>query len=335
MRFPNINAIVYFEAVARHSSVNLAAAELLVSRSAVSQQIKTLEQRMGVALFRRVRRRLVLTEEGERLFNAADKALALLRETRDNISLVRDYRSLTIRASSSFGVRWLSPRLADFVAAHPHLDLRIDATSELSDFEKENIDVDIRYTVDMPQGLHCQALVTDHVLPLCAPKLAARAKRAGQDGAAHVLSRARLIHTVKADIKWREWLELHGMDAAPASHGLYFDRSSMSLKAAEDELGVALETATLAMNELRAGRLLPLAPKLGALAIQSYYLVCPVKHLSNRYVKAFIAWLEQKAKTHEAEKRTLLKSLGVKVRPFQRDRRGAAAPPRRRVSHTP
>lgn len=331
MRFPNINAIVYFEAVARHSSVNRAAAELLVSRSAVSQQIKTLEQRMGVALFRRIRRRLVLTEEGERLFKAADQALALLRETHNTISLARDYRSLTIRVSSSFGVRWLSPQLADFVAAHPHLDLRIDATSELSDFEKENIDVDIRYTVDMPEGLHCQALVTDYVLPLCAPKLAARAKRAGKDGAAHVLARARLIHTVKADIKWHEWLDLHGMDAAQASHGLYFDRSSMSLKAAEDELGVVLETATLAMNELRAGKLLPLAPQLGALAIESYYLVCPVKHLSNRYVKAFIAWLEEKVKTHEVEKKRLMKSLGVKVKPFCRGhRRHARAAPTRR-----
>jgi len=318
MRFPNINAIVYFEAVARHSSVNLAAAELFVSRSAVSQQIKTLERRMGVALFRRIRRRLVLTEEGERLFKAAEQSLALLRETQNTISLARDYRSLTVRVSSSFGVRWLSPQLADFVAAHPHLDLRIDATSELSDFEKENIDVDIRYTVAMPEGLHCRPLVADYVLPLCAPKLAARVKRAGKDGPAHVLQRARLIHTVKADIKWHEWLQLHGMDASAAAHGLYFDRSSMSLKAAEDELGVALETATLAMNELRAGKLLPLAPKLGALAIQSYYLVCPVKHLSNRYVKAFIAWLEEKARAHEADKRRLMKSLGVKVKPFAR-----------------
>lgn len=325
MRSPNINAIVYFEAVARHSSVNLAAAELLVSRSAVSQQIKVLEERMGVALFRRVRRRLVLTEEGERLFNAADKALALLREAQNNISLVRDYRSLTIRVSSSFGVRWLSPRLAGFVAEHPNLDLRIDATSELSDFATENIDAEIRYGVETPEGLHCRPLVTDQVLPLCAPGLVARARK---EGVAHVLARAPLIHTVKADIKWREWLDLHAMDAAPASHGLYFDRSSMSLKAASDGLGVVLETATLAMNELRAGQLMPLAPKLGALAIQPYYLVCPARHLGNRYVKAFTAWLEEKVKTHELEKKRLLKSLGVKVKPFHRGR-GQAAPSRR------
>lgn len=310
-RLPNINAIVYFEAVARHSSVSLAAEELVISKSAVNQQIKILEERMGVALFRRAHRRVILTEAGERLYHSATKAIAMLRESQANLSIIRDYRSLTVRTSSSLGIRWLSPLLADFAAAHPTLDLHIDATSEMSDFEKENIDLEIRYSAEMPRGLHCQASVADQVLPLCAPAIAKRANKLGVENA---LATTRLIHSVKAEIKWREWLDWHAMHAVEATHGLYFDRSLMALEAAQQGQGVALETATLAMDALRGGELVPLAPRLGALTIQSYWLVCPARHLNNSYVRSFIAWMEKKTKAHEREKKKLLQGLGVEVR---------------------
>ena len=305
-----MNRMMYFEAVARHSRINVAAEELRVSPSAVSQQIKMLEERLGVALFRRIRRRLVLTEEGERLYLSAHRALSMLRDAETQITRRPAHRGLIIRVSPSFGVRWLSPGLAEFIAAHPDIDLHVDATSELTDFEKENVDLEIRYGLEAPQGLYGKGLIVDTVLPLAAPGFASAA--ADGAGLETVLAGARLIHTVKAEISWRHWLDHHGLKAVDASRGLKFDRSSMALQAARDGLGVVLETATLAINELRAGVLAPLAPKKGCLVFSAYRLVCPARHLDRRAVGAFARWVEAHAAAREKEKRQLLKSLGVK-----------------------
>lgn len=310
----NMNAMAYFEAVARHSRVNLAAGELLVSPSAVSQQIKLLEERMGVSLFRRIKRRLILTEEGERLYQSATQALRLLRDAQERVSRTREHRSIVIRVATSFGVLWLGPRISDFVSDSPGVDLHIDATSELTDFERESVDLEIRYGAEPIRGLHCHPLIVDRVLPLCSPRLAATARQAG---ISETLSTARLIHTVKAAVRWRYWLDRHEMAAVDDAHGLRFDRSSMAIQAAADGLGVILETATLAMNELRTGRLVPLAPDLGCLAFPAYWLTCPARHLNRRTVRRFAQWIEARAEAHEGDKNRLLESLGVTAsRPY-------------------
>ena len=314
-RPPNMNTIVYFDAVARHSRVNLAAKELLVSPSAVSQQIKSLEEQLGVLLFRRINRRLVLTEKGERLYHSAAQALKLLRTAQTHVSRAREHRSVVIRVSASFGVRWLGRRISEFVADAPEIDLHVDATSELTDFEKESVDLEIRYGPEPLSGLHSQSLIVDRVMPLCAPRLAQKALEIGHED---VLSSTRLIHTVKATIQWREWLDLQGLEAVDDRHGLRFDRSSMSLQAAKDGLGVVLETATLAMDELKERSLVPLSPELGYIAFPTYWLSCPARHLNRRAVKTFADWVIQQAEAHEEEKSLLLASLGVTTEhPYQ------------------
>ena len=136
-RFFNLNSIQYFEAVARHSRVSLAAEELSVSTSAVSQQIRSLETALGVPLFRRLKRRLVLTEEGERLYLSANEALRLLHGTHDRITRRHKSTSLILRVSISFGVSWLGPRIAGFIDANPRWNMHIDGTQAITDFEKE------------------------------------------------------------------------------------------------------------------------------------------------------------------------------------------------------
>lgn len=306
-RLPNLNAILYFETAARLSRVNLAAEELTVSPSAVSQQIKSLEESVGIALFRRVKRRLVLTEEGERFYAAATEALGLLRSAQSRVSRKREYYSLVIRVAPSFGVRWLSPRIGSFVEAHPDLDLRIDATTELTDFDKENVDLELRYGLEPPPGLAAKPLITDRVLPICHPRMA---QEANQIGLKDALRDMRFLHTVKAQITWHEWLLRNGFDALDDGHGLKFDRSSMSIRAAQDKLGVLLETATLTMKELQSGDLVPLAPDLGTLCFPTYWLCCPPRHLNRRAVKNFADWIEDQAAAHEKEKLRLLASLG-------------------------
>ncbi|WP_284374872.1 LysR substrate-binding domain-containing protein [Sulfitobacter pacificus] len=302
-----MNTIQFFEAVARLSRLNLAAEELRVSPSAVSQQIKSLEEAIGVALFRRVKRRLVLTEAGELFYASSTQALGLIRNARSRVSRKQEYRSLVIRVAPSFGVRWLSPRIGGFVEAHPDFDIRVDATSELTDFDKENVDLEVRYGLEPPKGVNATPLITDQVMPFCHPKFA---QDAALVGLSVTLGSARLIHTVKAQVTWQEWLERQNIDSVDSSHGLHFDRSSMSIRAAVDRLGVVLETATLAMPELQSGSLVPLAPHLGALCFPTYWLCCPPRHLNRRAVKAFANWIGEEAKEHESRKLRLLGSLG-------------------------
>lgn len=314
-RPPNMNAIMYFESVARHARVNIAAEELLVSPSAVSQQIKSLEEQMGVLLFRRVKRRLILTEEGERFYHSASEAMNLLRSARHRVSLKREHSKLIIRVAASFGALWLGPKISEYISQNAGVDLHIDATSELTDFEKENVDFEIRYGTDLSNGLHSKSLISDRVLPLCTPEMA---KTAREVGAAKMLSTSRLIHTVKAAISWRAWLDSNDFMEIEDLGGLRFDRSSMALQAAKDGLGVVLESATLAMNELQSGALVPLSPERGTMDFSTYHLICPARHLNRREVKSFADWIEEKAILHEAEKSPLLASLGVtKHLPFE------------------
>lgn len=308
MRDVVLSGIVYFEAVARHSRVTTAAEELLISPSAVSQQIKSLEEVLGVRLFRRIKRRLVLTEEGERLYYSASEALGILRAARQNVSRKRDSHSITIRVSASFGVRWLGPRIARFALRNPSWDMHIDATPELTDFEKENVDLDIRYGAGNWAGYHTELIMHDAVLPLCSPDYLAGV-RGSSTNRIDILTQSRLIHTVKAQLNWDWWLDQHGFSSVETVGGLRFDRSSMSLQMAKDGAGIVLETAALAMDELRSGELVPAFPELGAAKLPAYWVICPSRHLSRRPTAVFAEWIRDEAKAHEKRRKQLLISL--------------------------
>lgn len=304
----NLNSILYFEAVARHSRVTTAAEELSVSTSAVSQQIRALETALGVTLFRRLKRRLVLTEEGERLFVSATEALRLLRDTRDRITRRHEQRSLIMRVSISFGVSWLGPRIAGFIDSNPLWNVHVDGTQAITDFEKEAVDLDIRYGLGEWRGLYCEPIVNDVVLPLCRPGYPFSA----QPDASPVerLAQVRLIHTVHGRIGWEWWLRRHGFNHIDTSGGLRFDRSFMALQAAREGAGVALESATHAIDDLRSGALVPMFPDLGGMSFPAYWLVCPNRHLSRRAVNGFLDWLRLEAAEHMVQKQRLLTSLG-------------------------
>lgn len=309
MRDVALNGMIYFEAVARHSSVTTAAEELHVSPSSVSQQLKGCEEQLGVKLFRRVKRRLILTEEGERLYLAASEALAILRESRQQITRRRDNRKLVLRVSASFGVRWLGHRFAKFIEKNPLWDLHVDATPELTDFERENVDLDVRYGTGNWSGLYTESILNDEILPLCSPSYLSDLKTKGSKPG-EMLKNARLIHTVKARLTWHWWLMHHRIRDIPTEGGLRFDRSSMALQVARDGVGVVLDSATLAIEELRTGALVPMFPQLGAARFSAYWIVCPNRHLNRRYVTVFCDWLRKEAEAHEMQKISLLNSLG-------------------------
>ena len=316
MRDINLKATEYFEAVARLGTVTRAAAELGVSPSAVSQQVAALEAQFGVKLFRREKRRLVLTLDGDRLYQTATKAFAAIRNARSAIARQRDLRHLTIRVSPTFGVRWLGPRIAAFAALHPDWAIRVDATPDFTAFETEAVDLDLRYGHGDWPGLSVRAAMNDLVMPMCSPAYAERLRAAGDLPAQ--LAAARLIDSVKGRYRWDLWLAGMGIDLPGLSYPFRFDRSSMAIELAKQGGGLALDNAGLCLPELERGELIPFAPGLPVIDFPAYWVVCPARHFNRRIVARFDDWLREGTQAHEAAVRACLDRLGCTFRAAER-----------------
>jgi len=314
MRDINLKATEYFEAVARLGTVTKAAAELEVSPSAVSQQINRLEEQLGVRLFRREKRRLVLTLDGDRLFQTTTQAFGAIRNARSAISRRRNTRNMTVRVSPSFGVRWLGPRIADFANQNPDWNIRVDATPDFTAFDTEAVDLDLRYGLGGWAGLTVNCLLHDLVLPMASPAYQ-ELLRAISDDPARQLAEARLIDSVKMRCRWDLWLASNRIDLGDVVYPFRFDRSSMSIEMAKQGGGLALESATLCLTELERGDLVPFCPNYPVIDFAAYWFVCPPQHLNRRIVKRFSDWLEATCREHHARAQSVLKNLGCEFRP--------------------
>lgn len=305
----NLNAFVYFEAVARRGTLTRAAEELSVSPSAVSQQIKLLEQQLGVRLFRREGRILSLTLEGEQLFQTSNTALRMLRVAREGLGKTHETRRLNLRVTPSFGVRWLGPRLSDFIARHPDWDLRVDAAPDPTDFDREIMDFDIRYGTGVWSGFHMQPVVQDHVLPLASPDYIAGLSASGNEA----LNAARLIDSARAICKWDFWLYRNGIETRANRKTVLMDRSTMAIQLALDGVGVVLESLALVANDVAEGRLVPVTPHLPVVSFPAYWLLCPQRYLRRRAVKLFLEWITAQAAEHEAQVAAIAATHGLKL----------------------
>lgn len=314
LRDINIRATEHFEAVARLGTVTKAAGELGVSTSAVSQQIRQLETQLGVNLFRREKRRLVLTLDGDRLFQTMSQAFRAIRNTHSAITRQRDMRNLTLRVSPSFGVRWLGPRIADFAAENPTWNIRVDATPDFSAFDTEAVDFDLRYGLGGWSGLAVNCIMHDLVLPLCSPAYLEEL-RAVSDDPTEQIKAARLIDSVKMLYRWDLWLASNEIEVDELTYPFRFDRSSMSIEMAKQGGGLALDSVTLCLPELQRGELVPFSPSFEVIDFPAYWMVCPPRHFNRRIVNRFSEWLGKMASKHETEARTLLSELGCTFRP--------------------
>ncbi len=313
MRELNLNSMSCFEAVARLGGVSRAAEELGISPSAVSQKIRKLEQQFGVKLFRRERQRLLLTLDGERLFQTTTQAFRMMRDVHSAIVRQRENRHFILRVSPSFGVRWLGPRLTRFLDANPGWDLRVDATPDFSDFETEVVDLDLRYGAGGWAGLHEEPVLHDFVLPICAPGYLETLREKADDPIGQ-LRAARLIDSVKTHYRWDFWLARHGAMGERMAYPLRFDRSSMALQVARDGGGVVLESATLAAPELERGTLVPLSPGFEVIRFPAYWLVCPPRHASRRIVRIFSDWMREEGAANDARVAGFLEGFGCSIR---------------------
>jgi len=285
-RLPSLNAMRAFEAAARHLSFTRAAQELHVTQAAVSHQIKSLEETLGVPVFRRLNRALMLTDAGQALFPAVNEALDIMATAVDRLH--RDDRTgeLTVTTMDSFAVTWLVPRLGRFRKAHAEIDLRITTSDHSIDFDRENVDLAIRYGSGDWPGLSVERLMTEEVFPVCAPALL----RSGPplEKPADLRHHTLLHDDMRED--WRMWLMAAGETGVDATRGLGYQHSNLVIQAAKQGDGVALARSVLVGDSLASGRLVkPFDVSLPA--NYAYYVVCPEANLSRPKVKAFRQWL--------------------------------------------
>jgi LysR family glycine cleavage system transcriptional activator len=295
-RLPPLNALRAFEAAARHLSFTKAAEELHVTQAAISHQVKGLEERLGMPLFKRGNRSLLLTDAGQAYLPA-------LREAFDGIALATDrLRStsgegpLKISALNSLAAKWLMPRLPKFRALHPEVDVLIHTSDQLVDFARDGIDVGIRYGGGNYPGLICDFLMSDVCFPVCSPKLFEEGRpplKTPQDLMHHTLLNDDAPN-VRGMPDWRMWLRAAGVKDIDPSHGFAYSDSAMLVQAAVEGQGVALARLSLAELDLAAGRLV--RPFDLEIPTQySYYLAFPPAHMEVPKVKAFRAWVLEEA----------------------------------------
>lgn len=286
---PPLKALHAFEATARHLSVSLAAEELRVTPSAVSHQLRTLEQHLGVRLFHRLNRRLVLTDTGRSYLQLIANVFDRIESATENVISHGVSDMLTVHCPPTFAPAWLMPRLPRFMAEHPDIDLRLHATPEQVDFLRSNVDVEIRYGLGDWPGLTVVPLMSERIVPMCAPALRGRlpARPAPRD-----LTALPLIHSERSFVGWARWFAAAGVADADVRRGLRFDRGYLSIQAAADGLGVALESTIFATRELASGRLvLPLTETDGLFEVSAHHLVYPPAYKALPKVRKFEDWI--------------------------------------------
>lgn len=288
-RLPSLNGLRAFEAAARHLSFTLAAAELNVTQTAISHQIRRLEEELGIRLFIRQNRALALTPEARDYLPGVRAAFNDLRLATDRLLRKDDDKVLTVSTLASLAAKWLLPRLADFQEQHPGIDVRITTSTSLVDFQRDNVDAAIRYGRGQWPGLRADWLMADELFPVCSPSLLRGDKplRRPEDLRSHAL-----LHTSNANSDdWRLWLTAAGLPADIARHpGITFDMIFMTIQAAIDGIGVAMGRTSYVRDDIAKGRLV-VPFKIALPTDAGFYLVAPEGHREPPKLAAFRQWL--------------------------------------------
>jgi LysR family transcriptional regulator, glycine cleavage system transcriptional activator len=281
-----LRAIAVFDVVARSCSLTKAAAELFVTPSAISQQIHALELHLGTTLFKKAGRGVALTEAGERYHEMISSDVQHIHEATQRFRGLRSRATLTVRTTPTLGNKWLLPRLQRFLDTHPDVELRLNATTEPTDFSREAVDVEIRHGEGQWAGLFVEGLASERFVPVCSPSYASAGSLDAQ-----ALLHHRLIHSVKAQLQWPQWMASCGLADTGDWSRLLFDRSHMAIDAAVDGLGVALESHLMMWRELRDGRLVCPVRDAPIFELTTQWIVCPLEHLRKAKVQQFLDWL--------------------------------------------
>ena len=294
-RLPPLNALRAFEAAARHKSFTAAAGDLFVTHGAVSRQIRQIEEFLGRRLFERLPRGVKLTDEGKEYAAIVRRAFEQIAEASDAIRTRADEKQiLTISTTPRFAVGWLMSRLHLFQRDFPQYGIRISSTTRLVNFERERIDVAIRYGRGNWPGLSVTRLFDHEEVPVCAPALleGPNALRSPED-----LARVRLLHDGSYQY-WKSWLEFAGIDNVDPHEGWVMDDPNVMFQAAIQGQGVALSNPRTIETELRDGKLVRPFDIVLATDVAAY-AVCPEQNADDPKIRAMIEWLVAQAEAQE------------------------------------
>jgi LysR family transcriptional regulator, glycine cleavage system transcriptional activator len=288
-RLPSLNGLRAFEAAARHLSFTQAAGELNVTQTAISHQIRRLEEELGVRLFVRQNRALTLTPEARDYLPGVRAAFNDLRLATDRLLRKDNEHVLTVSTLASLAAKWLLPRLSSFQEAHPGIDVRITTSTALVDFKSGDVDAAIRYGRGNWPGLRADWLTADEMFPVCSPALLTGSKplKCPQD-----LEQQTLLHSSGGyDDDWRLWLTAAELPTNISKQpGLTFDLVLMTVQAAIDGIGVAMGRTSYVQGDIAKGRLV--VPFKITLPVNAgFYLVSPEARPDPPKLAAFRQWL--------------------------------------------
>ncbi|MEM5434685.1 transcriptional regulator GcvA [Paraburkholderia diazotrophica] len=287
-RLPPLQTLRAFEAAGRLSSMTRAADELHVTHGAISRHIKTLEDNLGVILFRRLTRRIVLTDEGAELLLTVTGVLGELTREAERLRAQKSVSRLTISTSVSFASRWLAPRLHRLKARHPEFDVHLDVTDVNVDLTDGQVDAAIRYGSGHYPRAVAERILEETVTPVCSP--AYRAEMGGLPTVASVAA-CTLLHEDRMLANWERWFALADGDTVRSGRGPAYSHGSMAIEAAIRGEGIVLGRSALVADDIAAGRLVAPFPDIRLKAERGYDLVYRNGNRDHPKVRALRDWL--------------------------------------------
>ena len=287
-RLPSLNALKAFEAAGRHLSFTKAATELHVTQSAISHQVKMLEEDLGVRMFLRDGSKLVLTPDAAQLLPILTNLFAQMACAVDSVRISGKHKPVNVVLRPYFAQKWLIPRLEQFWAAHPDVNLELVHSTALPDFAHASLG--IVWIDSVPPDWEAVELVNGDMTPVCSPQMLRRYSRpiTPQDLAHEIL-----LDEAKPE-NWDAWLALAGVPGLQPRRRISIDDTNVRVRAARDGQGFVMTTLALLQHELAAGELV--APFQHSLRRYSYYLVYPKQTLIRREVRQFVDWVVGQAR---------------------------------------
>lgn len=313
-QFPGLRSLRAFDAAARHLNFTRAAEDMGVTPAAISNQIKELEDQLGVELFVRTSRTMRLTRAGEILSGAAHEAIELLARALHRVKRLENRNQLRVSSTPSVAAKWLVPRLDRFLALVPKADVRIDVSNMPSDFDRDDVDVAIRFGAGRYPGLRSDPLFQDSLSPVCSPRIITKEKplRTPRDLLNHTLIHLDWDAQDQSWPTWKMWMQAAGIKDFDDRAGLHFGQTSLTIQAAIDGHGVALGDSNLVSDDVAAGRLVrPFELSLKAPKSFSYHIITRLDTSDAPMVEAFRDWCLAEARLTESRETAAERTAGA------------------------
>jgi DNA-binding transcriptional LysR family regulator len=291
-KMPNYVLLRAFEAAARLESFTLAAKELHLTQSAISHQIKELEEYFGKPLFFRKNRKVEPTSEGRRLLDSLSRIFDVIEAACNEVTLAPNSQVLALHCSPSFAAKWLSPRLPEFIKANPDITIRMTSGAEPIDLlRNQEIDIAISYQfTHTGPGITSVSLGEEKIIPMCSPELI-DPKVSAQE----LMSKLTLIESSLNHHTWERWFEINHLKN-PSSRKMSFDRAALSVSAAVDGIGAVLESVRFAERELSRGELVEIGQQIFLPTTdRTHFLSYRSNTKNSQKIKLFNEWIFSKA----------------------------------------